>query len=41
MDYRPVCGVRSDNTTKTYSNGCSACSDPQVVGYFDKECPAK
>ena len=38
-NYVPVCGVRSDQTTKTYSNGCSACSDPDVVGHNPGACP--
>jgi Kazal-type serine protease inhibitor-like protein len=37
MDYRPVCAnLLGDN--KTYSNGCSACSDLQVTGYQDGAC---
>ena len=39
MDYTPVCGVRVDQTSKTYSNGCSACSDSEVVGYQEGACP--
>jgi hypothetical protein len=49
MDYRPVCatkdtGVRCitepcDSTeTATYSNGCSACSDPTVLSYVPEAC---
>ncbi len=38
MDYAPVCGLRSDQTTKTYSNGCSACSDPEVTGFLQGAC---
>ena len=49
-DYRPVCalrdtGVRCITTPcpstewKTYSNACSACSDPDVMGYKLDECP--
>jgi alkaline phosphatase D len=38
MDYRPVCGERDDYSYKTYSNGCNACSDPEVVGYVEGEC---
>jgi hypothetical protein len=49
MDYRPVCatkdtGVRCvtepcDSTEMvTYSNGCSACSDPAVLSYVPDEC---
>jgi hypothetical protein len=43
-----VCGLRelesADGATstewKTYSNGCTACSDPSVIGYVEGECPA-
>lgn len=38
MNYLPVCGVLEDNSKKTYSNACSACSDEQVVGYSEGEC---
>ena len=39
MDYRPVCGLHNDNTVKTYSNGCSACSNPEVRSYVPEACP--
>ena len=49
MDYKPVCasrdtGVRCVTTPcpstewKTYSNGCTACSDALVFGYVGGEC---
>jgi len=38
MDYRPVCGERKDGSRKTYSNGCTACSDHEVIGYIEGEC---
>lgn len=38
MDYQPVCGVQADGSYKIYSNGCSACSDPKVIGYNKGEC---
>jgi hypothetical protein len=49
MDYRPVCatkdtGIRcitepcGSTATATYSNGCSACSDPTVLSYVPEEC---
>lgn len=38
MDYKPVCGVLSDDATKTFSNACSACSDKAVLGYNNGEC---
>ncbi|MFT6350526.1 MAG: hypothetical protein ACJAYB_003576 [Psychromonas sp.] len=38
MDYRPACGTLSDASVKTYSNGCSACSDSNVASWVDGEC---
>ncbi len=49
MDYRPVCALRDTGlrcittpcpTTewKTYSNACSACSEPDIIGYKHGEC---
>ncbi len=38
MDYRPVCGEQSNGSFKTYSNGCTACSDQAVIGYVEGEC---
>ena len=38
QDYRPVCAELQDGSFKTYSNGCSACSDPAVTGYRDGAC---
>ena len=38
MDYRPVCGLSKDETEKTYSNGCSACSNPEVIAYIPGAC---
>lgn len=40
MDYRPVCAQLKDDQFKTYSNGCSACSDAKVVGYRQSACAA-
>ena len=51
MDYRPVCatrdtGVRCITTPcpsseqKTFSNACSACSDPKVMQHVPGECKA-
>lgn len=37
-DYRPVCGTLSSNKHKTYSNGCTACSDSNVVWAIEGEC---
>ena len=41
MDYRPVCAERKDDSHKTYSNGCTACSDHEVIGYREGECKKK
>ena len=38
MDYRPVCGVSVSGQSTTYSNGCGACSHPDVVAYTEGEC---
>jgi hypothetical protein len=38
QDYQPVCAVMQDGSFKTYSNGCSACSDPEVNSYREGAC---
>lgn len=38
MDYNPVCGQLKNGRAKTYSNGCSACSDQNVVEHKAGEC---
>ena len=38
QDYRPVCAKLDDDSMKTYSNGCMACSDPKVIGYHQGAC---
>jgi hypothetical protein len=38
MDFRPVCAQLQDGGYKTYSNGCTACSDPLVTDYSDGTC---
>jgi len=38
QEYLPVCALRQDGSLKTYSNGCSACSDPLVTGYREGVC---
>lgn len=49
QDYRPVCGLRDtgvrcvttpcDSTERvTYGNACSACSNPDVLGYTEGVC---
>ena len=37
-EYRPVCAQMQDGTFKTYSTGCTSCSDPNVIGYRDGAC---
>lgn len=37
-EYAPVCGYKLDGTFKTYSNGCSACTDKEIIGYKNDEC---
>ena len=39
MDYRPVCGTLTDGSMKTYSNGCGACSDIEVISWVENACP--
>jgi alkaline phosphatase D len=38
QEYRPVCGQWQDGSMKTYTNGCSACTDPAVNGYRAEAC---
>ncbi len=33
MDYTPVCAALVSGEDKTYSNGCSACADVNVVSH--------
>jgi len=37
-DFRPVCAKKSDGTFKTFSNACTACSDPAVIGHREGKC---
>ncbi len=39
QDYTPVCGVHRDGSRSTYSNGCTACSNLDVVGAMPGACP--
>ncbi len=41
MDYRPVCGLKQDNSHKTYSNACGACADSKVISHVPQACPQK
>lgn len=38
MDYQPVCGFGLENSSKTYSNACIACSHKEVVKYSKGDC---
>jgi len=37
-EFRPVCAQMHDGSFKTYSTGCTSCTDPNVVGYRDGAC---
>lgn len=41
MDYTPVCGLSGDTQLKTYSNGCTACANPEVISYVPEVCPER
>jgi len=38
MHYMPVCALLQEKQYKTYSNACSACSDPDVISYIKASC---
>jgi hypothetical protein len=38
MDYTPVCAALVSGQEKTYSNGCSACADVNVVSHRPAAC---
>jgi hypothetical protein len=38
QDYRPVCAKLQDGSSKTYSNGCTACTDSAVTAYSEGAC---
>jgi len=38
QDYKPVCARLEDRSSKTYSNGCTACSDQNVIDYRNGTC---
>ena len=40
-EYSPVCGTLGDNTSKTFSNKCVACSDEKVLRYVAGPCPGE
>ncbi len=37
-EYRPVCGVRADDTRQTFGNACTACAEPGVVRHVPGPC---
>jgi hypothetical protein len=37
-EYNPVCATLVDGGQRTGSTGCTACSDPKVVGYRMGKC---
>ncbi len=37
-DYNPVCGLRNNGTTESYANGCNACAELEVNGYWQGDC---
>ncbi len=39
-EYNPVCANYRDGSKKTGSTGCTACSDPEVIGYTMGACEA-
>jgi len=38
QEFRIVCAQMQDDSFKEYSNGCTSCTDPDVVGYRDGSC---
>ena len=38
MEHDPACGYKSDGTSKTYSSGCSACTEKEIIGFNKGEC---
>lgn len=38
-EYVPVCAIKKDNSSGLYGNACSACSNPEIVGYNEGACP--
>jgi len=37
-EYDPVCASMQDGSVKTYSTGCTSCSDKEVTGYKKGSC---
>ena len=38
MEYAPVCGFKTDGTSRTYGNACVACSGGEIEYYIQNEC---
>lgn len=38
MIYAPVCAVDGEGNSKEYPSGCSACTNPSVVGFNPGSC---
>jgi len=38
LDYRPVCAILANGSRQEYSNGCNACSVPEVVSFVENAC---
>ena len=37
-NYQPVCATKRDGARQTYSNGCMACADANVVSHLPGPC---
>lgn len=38
FEYRPVCGLEQGGEWRTEGNGCSACANPEILGYNEGAC---
>lgn len=38
FEYRPVCGLERSGGWRTEGNGCSACANPEILGYKEGAC---
>lgn len=38
MEYKPVCGLNQAKEKFDFSNACSACSDHQIMRWFEGQC---
>ena len=39
MNYLPVCAIHADGSRSSPPNACSACANPEIIGYTDAQCP--